>query len=440
MEEAKEVSIIDNRYKANYSAEELYHLAKVLGTPYYIIDEKSLRERLKELREAYEGFDGETFIAYSVKANFNPFLLKVFVDEGTHFDITSPEELYFLLNSGGRPDKVIYTSITESRQEFKKVLEKGVKKVVISSYNGLLHLIEAAIANDIRPEVLIRVHPDVHVKAEIRSSHGKFGVPFDGGSLDTVSSLLRLTYGESNLEFIGFHFHLGSQIEDPKCYIHALKRLERFTLKMKKELPRLEVKMIDIGGGIPVNYGVNVPTPKEMAKDVVERLNLMKARLGSSFILVVESGRYLSAEAVSLISEIVNIKVYGRRKFVFVDTGYHQLLDAALLHQVYPVEVVPNGMKEEYNIVLVGRLCDDLDIFPLGPDTKLDGIEVGKLVMFKNVGAYSTVFNMPFHSQVKPAIAIRKIDGKFYLARRRQELKGLFLEEGGDLLQDAKPL
>jgi diaminopimelate decarboxylase len=440
LKEAKEVSIVDNRYKTTYSAEDLYRLAKVLGTPYYIIDERSLKERLKELREAYKGFEGETLVAYSVKANFNPFLLQLFVKEGTYFDVTSPEELYFLLNSGGKPERVIYTSITEGRQEFKKVLGRGVKKVVISSYNGLLHLIEAAMAKDVRPEVLIRIHPDVDVKAEIKSSHGKFGVPFDGSSLDTASSLLRLIYGESNLEFLGFHFHLGSQIIDPECYIQALEKLERFIFKMKRELPKLEVKMIDIGGGTPVNYGVGVPTPKEMAKDVVEKLNLMKAKLGSSFTLVVESGRYLSAEAVSLISEIVNIKVCGRRKFVFVDTGYHQLLDAALLHQIYPVEVVPNEMKEEQSVVLVGRLCDDLDIFPLGPDTELDGVEVGKLVMFKNVGAYSIVFNMPFHSQVKPAIAIRKEDGKFYLARRRQELKELFLEEGGDLLLDPRPL
>ncbi len=419
---------------------DLYRLAEKLGTPYYIIDERTLKEKLNDLRKAYSKFEGDVIIAYSIKANFNPFLLKVFIENGTWFDVTSPEELYFLKESGGDPSKVVYTSVTEGRGEYSTILKEGVEYVVVSSYQGLLHLIEASMEAKVNPKVMIRVHPEVHVKAEIKSSYGKFGVPFNGPSLDTATNLLRLIYSESSLNFVGFHFHLGSQIEDPKCFEHALEKLEKFVSRMKKEIPHLNVEILDVGGGIPVYYGMEVPSPTDIASKVVTRLNCLRRKLNMNFDLIVESGRYLSAEASFLVSRVINVKIYGRRKFVFLDTGYHQLLDSALVRQVYPVEVVPKGEKDGYKVVLVGRLCDDIDIFPLGPETELNGVEVGKLVVFKNVGAYSLVFNMPFHSQVKPAVVFRRENGEYVLARRRESLKELFLEEGGDLLRNFKKL
>ncbi|MGC8558503.1 MAG: hypothetical protein ACP5NC_05880, partial [Nitrososphaeria archaeon] len=96
-----------------YNEQALYYLAERVGTPYYLIDEHILLSNYEKLKSAYSGFNGKTVIAYSIKANFNPYVLNFFSETGINFDVTSAEELYFLLKSGGNPEKVIYTSVTE---------------------------------------------------------------------------------------------------------------------------------------------------------------------------------------------------------------------------------------------------------------------------------------------------------------------------------------
>ena len=177
-------------------------------------------------------------MAYSIKANYNPSVIKTFVSEGIMFDLTASNELYFLLKCGGSPENVIYTSITETMAEYEQVMKLGVRKIVVSSYNGLLNLIEARTRVGEEVEVLIRVNPEVSVKAELRFSikHGKFGVPLDSADEDSAMSLLRKILSTPGMNFEGFHFHLGSQIEDPSCFAVALEKLESFILGARREL------------------------------------------------------------------------------------------------------------------------------------------------------------------------------------------------------------
>jgi diaminopimelate decarboxylase len=157
---------------------------------------------------------------------------------------------------------------------------------------------------------------------------------------------------------------------------------------------------------------------------------------------MIESGRFLVAESSILVSRIVNTKEYNEHKIVIVDAGYHILLDAALLKQEYPQEVVQvvTGDKNKTttfatvkNTHLAGRLCDTYDVFPLSKVSDLSESEVGRYVSFYNVGAYSVVFNMPFHCQTKPPIVMKDSDGKFRLVRKGTAYDHLFCEEGGEI-------
>jgi diaminopimelate decarboxylase len=157
---------------------------------------------------------------------------------------------------------------------------------------------------------------------------------------------------------------------------------------------------------------------------------------------MIESGRFLVAESSILVSRIVNTKEYNEHKIVIVDAGYHILLDAALLKQEYPQEVVPvvsdskdktTALATVKNTHLAGRLCDTYDVFPLSKVSNLSESEVGRYVSFYNVGAYSVVFNMPFHCQTKPPIVMKDSDGKFRLVRKGTTYDQLFREEGGEI-------
>jgi diaminopimelate decarboxylase len=418
-----------------FSDQELFYLAEKFGTPYFLIDEVALRRSVSELEQAYQRFKGPFRMAYSIKANYNPSVIKTFVSEGIMFDLTASNELYFLLKCGGSPENVIYTSITETMAEYEQVMKFGVRKIVVSSFHGLLNLIEARTRVGEEVGVLIRINPEVAVKAELRFSikHGKFGVPLDSADEDSAMSLLRKIISTQGLSFEGFHFHLGSQIEDPSCYAVALEKLESFILGARRELGDFRVRTIDIGGGLPAPYGKSVPSPADFSSQVLEQLNSVVESLGDKFTLIVESGRFLSAESTIMVSRIVNVKKFDETKYVYIDAGYHNLLDAALLKHEYPVEVIPGGSSSPRKTVLSGRLCDALDIFPTSGRSKLAGAEPGKLVVFRDVGAYSFVIGSQFHCQPKPYILMRTTQGSHIVVRKGQDLDELFSEEGGDL-------
>ncbi len=419
-----------------FSDKDLYTLAEKYGTPYFLIDEATLRKKVAEMEQGFSEFKGVFRVAYSVKANFNPSVIRTFATEGILFDLTAPSELVFVLKSGGSAENVMYTSITETMSEYEVVLKTGVRKVVVASYNGLVNLIEAAARQNVTVRTMVRVNPEVHVHAELRGSmgHGKFGLQFNGGSQDSAFHVLKKILTTPGLEFEGFHFHLGSQVEDPSCYAEAIEKLEAFILNARRQLGEFPVNTLDIGGGLPAPYGRKVPTPKEVGTKVVGQLNSLIESIGNRFTLVAESGRFLTAESTVLVSRVVNTKGFGESKYIYIDAGYHVLLDSALLRHEYPVEVVPGGKQSPQKVVLVGRLCDPLDVFPTSGRSRLGGAEPGKLVIFRDVGAYSLVMNMPFHSQPRPYVLMRKGQGEYSVARKGQDVERLFAEEGGDCL------
>ncbi|MFQ5940533.1 MAG: diaminopimelate decarboxylase family protein [Nitrososphaerales archaeon] len=427
------------------SVKDLAKIVRQFGTPVYIIDEPTLHKKAKDLLDAYKKFKGSVKVAYSIKANFNPAVLKAFLKDNLMFDATSTGELYFHNMCKGNPNNVIYTSVTEELEEYEYVMKNGVRKIVISSYNGLINLIEAAKALNVKPLTMVRINPEVGVKAEVRASyrHGKFGVPFNGNKVDVATHMVKEILSNDMLKFEGFHFHLGSQITEYGCFTHALEKLDSFMTKMKKENPSFKVNTVDIGGGTPVFYGDNVPTPSLIASSMIGKLNHLYDTHGN-FSLIVESGRYLTAESCILVSKIVNTKEFENDKFVIVDAGYHLLLDSALLKQEYPQEIVfADGKKTDNNnmnnnasnnnrVHLAGRLCDTYDVFPISKASQISNAELNKYVLFYNVGAYSIVFNMPFHCQTKPPV-VMKSNGQYTLVRKATKIEHLFAEEGGTL-------
>lgn len=406
--------------------DEVSSLAEKYGTPLFVFFEEEARRRVRWIRNTFGWFSGRLTVAYSIKANFNPSLLKVFISEGCQFDVTSLGELYFYLKSGGNGSRVIYTSVSEERGEFLEVLRSGVKRVVVSSSNGLKNLKLASEEVGLRPRVLLRVNPEVETKASVKASH-KFGALLNSDGDESAGMMLERIFDWS-MEFEGFHFHLGSQITDPSCFPVALDKLRSFAEGVGLE----RFRVMDVGGGIPVCYGSRIPSLGEFSEKIREGIEPMVKGFGVEE-LVVESGRYLSAYAGNLITKAVNVKRVRGKKLVFLDAGYHILLDAALLGQEYPQFSFPKG-KENEEVVLFGRLCDAYDSFPISPTSDLKGVEIGSYVVFENVGAYSLVFGMPFHCSPKPPVVMKFRDGSYKLIRKGEEVKDLFKEEGSSYL------
>ncbi|MDP7982088.1 MAG: diaminopimelate decarboxylase family protein [Conexivisphaera sp.] len=414
-------------------ADLLMNMAEIHGTPYFMMDEATLRRNARDLAAAYSGYRGGISVAYSVKANFLPAVLRTFWDEGLLFDVATVEELYFLGRTVGNVERSIYTSATQTYREFSRAIELGVNMFVVGSANGLQNLARAAENSGRKVDVLIRINPELDPPTDDHFYKiGKYGVPLVDEDGEDALALIRYALGHEDLRLRGFHFHVGTQVSNPSRFIRALDRLEELLAMARVEGIDMNVDVLDIGGGMPVIYDEGGVDADDVAPRIVERLNALADRLEGPPDLVVESGRFLSAEAGVLVSKVLNVKRYAGFTYAFLDTGYHNLLDAALVKQVYPIRVIPrdDGAGSE-RVVLAGMLCDSDDVFPLGSNVEISRVEVGKLVAFGNAGAYSLVFNMPFHAQPKPPVLFRRSSGEVEVARPRERLEELFEEEGG---------
>ena len=209
---------------SSITEEEINNIVSEFGTPLYVIDEQTILNNLSTLENSFNSYNGKTSIAYSLKSNFNPSIIKILNKENILFDLTSLGELYFFNHCQGNLDNVLYTSVTEEESEYYSVLESGISKFVIGSYNGLVNLISASKSLQKFPKVLVRINPEIDVKADISASSdmGKFGVPLDNSSNDDAFYMINKIFDSDLLEFYGIHFHLGSQINDPSCFLQTL--------------------------------------------------------------------------------------------------------------------------------------------------------------------------------------------------------------------------
>jgi len=138
----------------------IFSAAEEFRTPFYLIDEKIMLENLNKLRDAFSGSDGTIKIAYSVKANFNPLVLGTFASKGTFFDIASKEELFFLKKAGISTSNVVYSSVSETEDEFRFVISSRVQLISLGSKSGLFRLTNVLRDKRAKQNVLIRINPD----------------------------------------------------------------------------------------------------------------------------------------------------------------------------------------------------------------------------------------------------------------------------------------
>ena len=180
-------------------------------------------------------------------------MIKTFVSEGIMFDLTASNELYFLLKCGGSPENVIYTSITETKAEYEHVMKLGVRKIVVSSYNGLLNLIEARAGVGEDVEVLIRVNPEVSVKAELRFSikHGKFGVPLDSADEDSALSLLRKILATPGIASKDSTSTSGARSRTRRASRSPSRSSRASYWGPGESWATFPIRTIDMGGGLP---------------------------------------------------------------------------------------------------------------------------------------------------------------------------------------------
>jgi len=391
-------------------------IADKLGTPFYLYSKKAIQDRINQYKEAFK--DYPTLICYAAKANSNLSLLKIFLDNGLGLDTVSGGEIFKGLLVGFPPDKIVYAGVGKTDEEIIYGIENGILSFNVESRQELEVIDYLAGKVGKKANVSIRVNPDVNPKTHPYISTGlknsKFGIDIDD-ALDVYKEAVR----KKNINVIGIHCHIGSQILDVSPYKEAVEKVGDLVFKLKKE--GIELEYFDIGGGLGIKYKPEdkTPNPKDLA-DLV--LPVVKA---TGLKLILEPGRSLIGEAGALISQVIFTKSKKDKNFIILNSGMNDLKRPSIYnayHHILSVE------KKDEKIVadIVGPICETGDFFAL--DREIDKVERNDYLAVLSAGAYGS--SMSSNYNVRPRAMEVLVDGdKYFVIKEREDYNYLIEKE-----------
>ncbi|MFV1958559.1 MAG: diaminopimelate decarboxylase, partial [Planctomycetota bacterium] len=372
-------------------------LADEVSTPAYVYSTRTIRRHIRRLREAFAPADPH--ICYAVKANANLAVLRLFVDEGTGFDIVSGGELSRVLRVGGDPSRVVFSGVGKTEAEMVAALEAGIRLFNVESEEELDVLAGVAARIGRVAPVAIRVNPDVDPKTHRYVTTGrkenKFGV-----DLDRAARLARRARALESVTLRGLQCHIGSQITTVEPYVAAVEKTLALAKRLRAEGDALAT--FDMGGGFGITYDdPDVAELDDYARAVMPLLE------GSGLELLMEPGRVIVGNAGVLLTRVLFNKVSGEKRFVIVDAGMNDLIRPALYgggHRIWPVrgesppplgEVAPWPPCD-----IVGPVCETGDF--LARDRPLPPLARGDLLAVRGVGAYGFTMASNYNERPRP--------------------------------------
>jgi diaminopimelate decarboxylase len=368
-------------------------LAEAVGTPLYAYSSATLERHYRVFREALDAFPrlGAPLIAYAVKANSNLSVLATLGRLGAGADTVSEGEIRRTLAAGIPPSRIVYSGVGKTAAELGFALDAGVGQINVESEPETRLLADLARARGVRPDVVIRVNPDVeaggHAKISTGARESKFGV-----SLAEAERLYAVAAADPHLNPVGVACHIGSQITDLAPLSRAFSLLRQLVERLRAR--GLAVQRLDLGGGLGVPYfnQPDPPTPRDFAAMADEAVG------GLDIDLAIEPGRAIAANAGVLISRVIHVheRPEGRR-FLVLDAAMNDLIRPAMYdayHDIRPVRPRP-GPLTPYDVV--GPVCETGDTFTR--DRRLPPLASGDLVAFMSAGAYGAVMASEYNSR-----------------------------------------
>ena len=403
-------------------------LAAEFGTPLYVFDEATLRGKCTEYREAFEKRYPNSTVSYAAKAFLNRPLARLLAEEGMGLDVASGGELSIARAARFPMSKVYFNGDNKSRQELEIALRWGVGRIIVDNFYELSLLNDIAAEMEKRPRILLRLSPGIDAHTHSHLTTGVLDSKF-GFTMPQAEEALTKALSLPNLDLVGLHMHLGSQIFEFECYKQAIDIVFAFADKMARKHD-FKFKDFSAGGGLGVAYVQTVkqtPIADFVAVITGEVLKQSKAIGIKPPRLAIEPGRSIVAQAGVALYTIGSMKdIKGIRKYVRVDGGMADNIRPALYEAKYEAAVA-NKMgkaagKTLEKVTIAGKACESGDI--LIKDIELPKLEAGDILAIPCCGAYCIPMSSNYLSLPKPAIVMVR-DGKARLIRYRESYKDM---------------
>lgn len=362
-------------------------------TPFYYYDLHLLDETIQSLKDAspFPNFH----VHYAVKANANPEILKRIASFGLGADTVSLGEILRAVDAGFPASKIVFAGVGKTDKEISQALDLGVGCLNVESAAELNVIDEIASSMKKKAPVALRVNPeiDAHTHHYITTglAENKFGI-----SLSMLDEMIARCLEYEWIDFQGLHFHIGSQITDLTPYKILCERINA----LQDKYPALEIRSINVGGGLGIDYddpdAHPIPDFKEYFKIFEENLKL---RPGQQ--LHFELGRAIVAQCGSLISRVVYVKEGEKKKFVILDAGMTELIRPALYQAHHKIQNLTSKSPIERRYDVVGPICESSDTF--GVDEMLPNTKRGDIMAIRSAGAYGEAMASTYNQRPLPS-------------------------------------
>ncbi len=418
--------IKENRlYAENFLVEEL---AKEFGTPLYIYSKNQILKNYREINQPLVNSKLDFLNCYAIKANSNPEILKILSEEGAGAEIASGGELYLALKFGYLRNKITYTGVGKTDSEIEYALRENIFNFTVESLQEIQVISEIAHRLSVIARISIRVNPDINANTHPYITTGMKENKFGIDSKDIID-VFKKAFHLPNIDIIGIHSHIGSQITEVEPYIEAVKYLGKLINEL--ESIGINIRYLNFGGGFGVQYKnvlthryipaeedeiKNYATLGEHIESVITLLSSLNKKL------VIEPGRSLVANAGVLAGKVLYTKEGELKKFIITDTGMNDLMRPCLYqayHQIVPLNLKDAGVEKAD---IVGPVCETSDFLATG--RCIQKMERNDMFAVMTTGAYGYSLSSNYNARLRPAEIL--VDGdKHYLIREREKWEEL---------------
>ncbi len=397
-------------------------LAKQYGTPLYVMSEGDIEDKMREIKTCFLDKYPNTRAAYASKAFCTMAIYKICEKEGFCIDIVSGGELHTAIKAGFPAERIEFNGNNKLPQEIEEALDYGIGRFIVDGLQEVA-LIEAICKEKGKTaNILFRVTPGVaastHDYITTGKKDSKFGIPLDE---DVFFPQVEAAIKAEHINFLGLHFHVGSQLFDNAPFLQALDIILDKVAEIKKRFD-YDIKELNLGGGFGATYIDEERKPYAyFLAPMMERIEAFFTELGVERpAVVIEPGRSIVAEAGLSLYTIGSIKdIRDIRKYVSVDGGMTDNIRPALYQAEYE-GLVANKASEpkDDKVTICGKCCESGDI--LIKDCMITGTaKTGDLFAMFSTGAYGFSMASNYNSNPIPAVVLVK-DGKSELIVKRQ--------------------
>lgn len=389
-------------------------IAAEFGTPLYVYSGAAIAAAFSRFESAVSG--ANSHVHFALKANSNMAVLRLLAQLGAGADIVSGGEMARALAAGIPPEKIIFSGVGKTDGEIRNALEAGLGQINAESEAEVEAVLRLAEETGLSTRLALRVNPDVDAKTHAKIATGKSDTKF-GISMADCPAIYRRICDSDAVEAGGLAVHIGSQIMTLEPFENAWVNLLDLVEVLREG--GMEVPALDLGGGVGVDYATGETADIDAFGALVTRMfGNRKLRLGF------EPGRFITAEAGVLLTQVIYTKAAPSKDFIIVDGAMNDLIRPTLYDAYHRIEPLgdPAVSPESRPADVVGPVCETGDY--LGLDRQLPEMSPGDLLAVRSAGAYGAVMRSSYNSR-PPAAEVLVLDGTAHLVSPRQTVEDL---------------